>query len=144
MRGLLLFGDPQLNVASFRKILEELMSLIKNTKKFSNNNWAVAGAIFVLFSFLCFFIFDNSIRCLERSTHVCTSPTLPYRYFFLHLLQFFWSSACFTWDTWLRLGFFPLCVDFSLVLKFYCISLIIISGCHRWNSPYKRCKFTFM
>ena len=34
---LLLFGDPQLNVVSNRKILEAAISFIKNTKRFFNS-----------------------------------------------------------------------------------------------------------
>ena len=37
MCELLLFGDPQLNAVSNRKILEATISFIKNTKRFSNS-----------------------------------------------------------------------------------------------------------
>ena len=35
--ALLLFGDPQLNVVSNRKILEAMTSFFKNTKRFCNS-----------------------------------------------------------------------------------------------------------
>ena len=80
---LLLFGNSQLNVASNRKILTATISFIKNTKMLAKTNRAVAVAIFALFPFPYFFIFEDSIRCLERNTPIRTWPTWPITAFFI-------------------------------------------------------------